>query len=186
MKINLGSNKKMIGGYVNVDGLQLPGVDVVHDLTQVPYPFEDGVAEEIVMIEVLEHLSFRSTLACLKECYRILKDDGVLIVQVPDIGAMCGMYVAGEICDCVPRKASSMEEYKGNPLCPYCDGKGKIHTERWRFAFAGAQKHKFDAHLNHFTAELLERDLMQAGFYPVTFENNLYKLIAKARKTENV
>jgi predicted SAM-dependent methyltransferase len=92
MKINLGSHNKRIEGFVNVDGLDLPNVDVIHDLTLFPYPFEDNSAEEIYICEVLEHISFRKTAFVLRECKRILAHGGKLTIQVPDIGAMCEMY----------------------------------------------------------------------------------------------
>jgi len=45
LKLNLGSHNKIMEGFVNVDCLDLEKVDVVHDLTETPYPFEGGIAE---------------------------------------------------------------------------------------------------------------------------------------------
>lgn len=186
-KINLGSHNKIIGDdYINVDGLDLENVHIVHDLSTFPYPFEDRYAEEILAQEFLEHLPFRSSVKCLKECYRILMPEGKLIIQVPDIGAMCDMYIRRQICQCVPRKATKYEDYKADPNCKLCGGNGKIHPERWRYAFAGAQKHEFDAHLNHFTEEILKNDLTVAGFIDIEFNNNIYKLVCTATKKETL
>lgn len=80
MKINLGSGNKTLEGYVNVDKYDLPNV-VVHDLLEFPYPFESESADEILMDNVLEHLSDR--VGVIKECNRILKTGGKLIVRVP-------------------------------------------------------------------------------------------------------
>ena len=72
-KLNLGSHNKRMKGYTNVDALPLENVDVVHNLTDYPYPFEDNSIDEILMTEVLEHISWRDTVNVLRECKRILK-----------------------------------------------------------------------------------------------------------------
>lgn len=183
-KLNFGSGPKIRDGYINVDGLDWDGsTDILHDFNFFPYPFLNCYADEILMMEFLEHLSFRATYKVLQECYRILKRGGKVKIQVPDIGKMCKYYVERfMICDCVPRKAARYEDYKGDPRCPKCYGKAKINTERWRFAFAGAQKHKYDGHLNHFTKEILEKDLEKVGFKNIKFSFNIYKLVVEATK----
>jgi len=40
-KLNLGSGAFYKGGYVNVDLSSTAGADVVHDLSEFPYPFDD-------------------------------------------------------------------------------------------------------------------------------------------------
>ncbi|HBX15884.1 MAG: hypothetical protein UV20_C0009G0040 [Candidatus Magasanikbacteria bacterium GW2011_GWA2_42_32] len=182
MKLNIGSHNKRIDGYLNVDALDLPNVDIRHYLNLFPYPFEDNLTDEILMMECLEHLSFKITENVLKELYRILTPGGILKLQVPDIGAMCEMYVKNEICFCVPRKAANMAEYKAHSNCRHCGGIAKIHPDRWRVAFSGAQKHPFDNHLAHFTKEILTLNLLNAGFINFEFKDNIYKLIVEAKK----
>jgi len=183
MKLNLGSGKKRIEGFTNVDILPWDGnTDILWDLTNVPYRFVTEPVEEIVAIEVLEHISFRDTMKVLKEWYRILKPGGRLVVQVPDCGKMMEYYTKGLICDCVPHKAERMEDFKPNPWCPKCEGKAKINPRRWLFAFTGAQKHEYDFHRNIFTEEILRENLQEAGFKKVEFHNNIYKLIAHCYK----
>lgn len=46
-----------------------------------PYPFKSGSAKYILLSHVLEHLD--NTGDVLKECHRILSDDGVLEIRVP-------------------------------------------------------------------------------------------------------
>ena len=182
MKLNIGSHNKKMEGYINVDGLDLENVDVVHDYNNYPSPFEDDTVDEIYTCEFLEHLSFRKTFPFLRDCYRILKKGGEIKIQVPDIGMMCKYYVNGQICDCVPRKAEKMSEYKAQKGCKKCQGRALIHHERWKFALAGAQKHEYDAHLNHFTEGELLLNLRTAGFRDMKTYNNLYKLIIHAKK----
>jgi SAM-dependent methyltransferase len=61
--------------------------DVVHDLNELPYPFEDGQFDEIHAYEVLEHCGrqgdFRYFFAQFEEFWRILKPDGYFVGTVP-------------------------------------------------------------------------------------------------------
>lgn len=165
MKLNLGSNSKKENGYLNVDALKLPNVDFVHDLTSFPYPWGDETVSDVLLVEVLEHISFRYTQQVLKEIYRILEQGGRLHVQVPDCGSMMRAYVHGEICDCVEHKPIDDTEGYGKPLCPKCHGKAIVNPNRWLYAFLGAQKHfPHDVHKNIFTAERLGNLLDEAGF----------------------
>jgi len=171
MKLNLGSHNKRIKGYKNVDGLPLPNVDIIHDLTCYPYPFSDDSVDEILMTEVLEHISWRETINVLKECHGILKVGGKMHIQVPAIDEMCKMFVNNEIDEVIPHKPQSVEQVLE---LTKATGK-KVHPNRWLMAYCGAAKHKFDHHLNIFTKEILERDLYMAGFSDVIFKEDPLK-----------
>lgn len=62
--------------YIGVDEVQLEGVDIVHDLTKFPYPFESDSVDEIVSNHFVEHLSGEEFMAHMDECHRILKVGG--------------------------------------------------------------------------------------------------------------
>ena len=79
-KLNLGCGNDIRPDYVNLDVSGLDGVDVVHDLNELPLPFEDGVFSEILCLDILEHVDYPPL---LKECHRILKPGGRLVVEVP-------------------------------------------------------------------------------------------------------
>ena len=85
MKLNLGCGADIRQGYVNVDFRQIPGVNEVVDLSKIPWPWKDGTVEEIMMHDFLEHFPYAQTGPILDECWRILRSDGRLDVQVPDI-----------------------------------------------------------------------------------------------------
>ena len=61
--------------------------DVVHDLNQLPWPFEDESFDEIHAYEVLEHLGsqgdYKSFFAHFDEIHRILKPGGHLMASTP-------------------------------------------------------------------------------------------------------
>src|SRR6185436_17586506 len=184
MKLNLGCGKKSMNGYLNIDSQnEIGNVELVHDLTDVPYPFaKANEAEEITSIEFLEHISFRDTEKVLSEWYRILNYGGKLKIQVPDAGKAMVYYANKEICECVPHKADSVEGFKANPACPKCQGKAKINPRRWIYTFTGAQKHEFDVHRNHFTHESMIDYLTKAGFKNITLKEHIHKLIVEATK----
>ncbi|MCI5059303.1 MAG: class I SAM-dependent methyltransferase, partial [Flavobacteriales bacterium] len=63
------------------DIAKLDGVDVIHDLEQFPWPFEDNSFEKIYMKDVLEHLS--NTIKTLEEIHRIAKPGCEIFIAVP-------------------------------------------------------------------------------------------------------
>jgi SAM-dependent methyltransferase len=82
IKINLGSGGRPLDGYVNVDiNPDSPGVNVVHDLDQYPWPFESDSIDEVVMFHCLEHLIDHNR--GMREVHRILKNGGIAKISVP-------------------------------------------------------------------------------------------------------
>ncbi|MCX5663051.1 MAG: methyltransferase domain-containing protein [Planctomycetota bacterium] len=79
-KLHLGCGTDILAGWVNVDCVALPGVDVVHDLNVLPLPFADASMEEIKCQDVLEHVKYPPL---LKECHRILAPGGKVHIRVP-------------------------------------------------------------------------------------------------------
>jgi SAM-dependent methyltransferase len=80
--LDLGCGQTKVHGAIGVDSRPLPGVvDICHDLTAYPYPFEDNSADEIYLRHVLEHLP--DTLRIVEEVWRILKPGGFLHIHVP-------------------------------------------------------------------------------------------------------
>lgn len=190
MKINLGSHSVKIEGFLNVDILELPGVDIVSDITFTPWIFKakspevkkelgqneiwdlsvkDDSVDEIMMVEVLEHLSFHDTLKVLREMHRVLKPGGKLHIQVPDCGSMMEMYVRKEISDSIPHKPESVEQ-----VLQIRNLTGaRVHPRRWLMAFCGAQKYGVpDIHKNIFTKESMQEYLEEAGFEKIDFKED--------------
>ena len=75
-RIHLGCGKHPKPMYTNVDKYPLDGVDVVHDLEVIPWPFDDETHDEIVGIDIIEHLV--NAVGFMNECAHILKPGGIL------------------------------------------------------------------------------------------------------------
>lgn len=79
-RLNLGSGTDVRPGWVNLDIAPLPGVDVVHDLSELPLPFPDASFSTIVAKDILEHLDW---IPVLRELHRILRPGGRLEITSP-------------------------------------------------------------------------------------------------------
>jgi SAM-dependent methyltransferase len=82
MIINLGCGKTKIPGVAGVDSVYIEGyTDIVHNLENTPYPFDDSSVDEVHFYHVLEHLE--NPLKKIEEIHRILKPGGRLNIRVP-------------------------------------------------------------------------------------------------------
>jgi SAM-dependent methyltransferase len=183
-KLSIGCGPKAKKEYINLDVKKWDdNVDVIHDLTERPYPFADNYFKEVSAIEVLEHISFRQLPIIVKEVYRILEKGGTFYIQVPDCGKMMEYYVNKKICDCVENKPLNDKGGKPSPWCSKCNGEAMVHPTRWLIAFTGAQKHEADYHLNFFTKERMS-EIFDTNDWELNFEEDPrgWKLKLKAIK----
>ena len=79
LKLNLGSGKRPMEGYVNID--ISADCDVKLDLEEAKFPFADGSCDVIHASHVLEHI--QNLIPLMNECQRVLKPNGKMIVSVP-------------------------------------------------------------------------------------------------------
>jgi SAM-dependent methyltransferase len=80
-KLNLGSGNDKIPGAVNVDMIPDNNPDIVYDLNQFPWPFEDNSFSYVHASQIIEHLN--DTIRVLEEIQRITKPDGIVYIGVP-------------------------------------------------------------------------------------------------------
>lgn len=80
--LNLGCGFLKKPGWINVDKFDNCEPDLVWDLEETPYPWEDNSVDMIEIVHALEHL--REWYPAFCEMVRILKPLGTLLVRVPD------------------------------------------------------------------------------------------------------
>ena len=134
LKLNLGCGHIPVEGYVNVDRRELPGVDVVADVGDLP--FEEGGVQEIFSAHLLEHFPQEMLRRRLLPFWRtLLMPGGSFRAVVPDGEAM----LAG-----IARGSYSFSDF--------------------REVLFGAQDYDGDFHFNLFAPDSLCGLLEEAGF----------------------
>lgn len=70
---------------IGLDIVDLPYVNIKHDMESFPYPIEDASFDNVVMHHSLEHVSKENmkNIKIIEEIHRLLKPEGILIVTVP-------------------------------------------------------------------------------------------------------
>src|SRR3972149_4347712 len=80
MKLDIGCGNRKKEGYIGIDKVKFDCVDIVKDI-QKGLPFLDNVIDEIYCSHCLEHIE--DLIFVMNEFYRVLKKEGVLIIEVP-------------------------------------------------------------------------------------------------------
>lgn len=107
MKVNFGCGRKILPGFFNIDAVVHPLADGVPDLLFAfeftegnlieHLPIESGSVDELHSYHVIEHFYFYDVDAVICEWSRILKSNGRLILELPNIEAACKNLLAGMV-----------------------------------------------------------------------------------------
>ncbi|MGE5234450.1 MAG: class I SAM-dependent methyltransferase [Acidobacteriota bacterium] len=81
-RLNLGCGRDRRSGYVNLDVVRVPGVDVIADLER-PLPFRSATFDEVIAVHTLEHVT--NLLPLLRELWRIAGAGAVIRITVPHL-----------------------------------------------------------------------------------------------------
>jgi len=100
--LNLGCGTDIRPDCVNLDSAPLPGVDVVHDIGDLPLPFPDSRFETVICQDVLEHVDIVPT---MRELHRIMRAGGTLDIRVPHFTS------ANTYADPTHRRAFSIDTF---------------------------------------------------------------------------
>ncbi len=79
--LELGCGNKKKPDSIGVDFNDRTEADVIHNLNEFPYPFEDSSFDEIYMDNTLEHLD--DVMKVMEEVHRICKSGGFVKIIVP-------------------------------------------------------------------------------------------------------
>jgi len=81
-RLHLGCGDKHLDGWINIDHQDLPGVDVVADVTN---GLKFSNAEAVYAEHFLEHLPILAVLEFFQESHRVLGEDGALRLSTPNL-----------------------------------------------------------------------------------------------------
>ena len=83
-KLNIGCGRNIMGGWMNLDSMPLPGVDIIFDLESCAtrkIPLPDDSAEELLLSHVIEHI--HNILPMMEELHRVARPDAKMVIRVP-------------------------------------------------------------------------------------------------------
>lgn len=94
MKLNLGCGGLYKKDYLNIDAFD----DTVADknMSALDLKLKDNSIEKIEASQLIEHLGLMSSIYALSECFRVLKLNGVLDIETPDIKTSFKKYIIGD------------------------------------------------------------------------------------------
>ena len=84
--LHIGAGRKKIVGATTLDINPRLNPDVVWDLNQFPYPFEDSTFELVVCEHVIEHL--QNVISVMGELHRVTKAGGRVLIRVPHFSSL--------------------------------------------------------------------------------------------------
>lgn len=115
IKLDIGVGTIKLPGWIGIDISPLPGVDIVHDLLDFPWPIADESVLEARCLHVLEHIP-TTCMCCRKqkdplfsvfdEIYRVLVPGGMIMIETPHASSLRAWQ------DPTHRRAISEETYK--------------------------------------------------------------------------
>lgn len=83
-KLNVGCGRNIIDGWINLDCVNLPGIDIVFDLAKcgtTQIPLNENTIEEFLLSHVLEHIE--NPLPLMEDLHRIAKPMALCTIRSP-------------------------------------------------------------------------------------------------------
>lgn len=148
IKLNIGSgNFKPYSGFTNVDLLPGEHIQVVAPADKLPY--EDNAVDEILAEHIIEHLTFFQFNRAIAEWFRVLKLNGTLTIECPDLLGLCKQFVEAN-------EFGRYQSYKGYwPIICHLYGHQRGRTEEEQLS---------QVHKTGYTLEHLKLVLSSCGF----------------------
>jgi hypothetical protein len=137
IRLNLGAGEKTMTDYLNVDGRELPEIDIVADVRHLP--FESGTVDEIMSAHLVEHFREHEMQSRILPYWRdLLRPGGRLVIICPNLAAIL----------------ESLND-------------GKLSMDDFRLLVFGGQEYVGDDHFAGYTPEGLHAMLRAVGFVDV-------------------
>lgn len=90
-RLHLGCGEKKIEGFINIDIQDYENVDVVSDISNLPY--NNNSVDEIYSCAAIEHFGRHEWVKVVSHWHHILKEGGVLRISTADFEACCHEYL---------------------------------------------------------------------------------------------
>lgn len=84
--LDVGCGTKKREGAVGIDRLELPHVDIVWNLDELPWPIEDSTFDHVVLSHVIEHL--QKPVAILDEVHRVARPGAEVEIITPHFSSI--------------------------------------------------------------------------------------------------
>jgi len=81
MKLDIGCGQNKKQGFIGIDIIKMPGVDIVCDLDKEKIPLKSNSVEEVFSMHFMEHT--RNLVAIMEEIWRVCKNGATVIIAVP-------------------------------------------------------------------------------------------------------
>ena len=149
-------DKSQINGFDNDDWKEIRfdinknvNPDIVGTLTDMSL-VETRSVDAVYSSNNIEHIYPHEVLIALKEFYRVLKDDGIVVITCPDLQSVCEAVVQDKLLEPL------YETEEGHQISPIDILYG------WRIPIA--QGNEYMAHKGGFTYSVLNTAFFEAGF----------------------
>ncbi|OGM58283.1 hypothetical protein A3A75_04585 [Candidatus Woesebacteria bacterium RIFCSPLOWO2_01_FULL_39_10] len=150
-KLNLGCGGDYKKGWTNVDIDKNVRADIYSELSE-NFPFKNNVFDYILAQDLLEHLTKEKARVFLEECYRVLKDDGLLELRTHNVFQI-------------------FEQFKDYPsdVMDFIYGITEVNGE-------------YGVHRYGYSKEMLQNTLARAGFKTLKLANETTNFVVTAKK----
>ncbi len=170
-KLNLGCGSDVREEYFNVDfNVDDPRVYNV-DLSKFPWTWSDNSCDEILMLDFLEHFSYKLTDKILSEVWRVLAPGGYVDIQVPDFEhcSLAAMEMDHYLCNVCGASSKDFTIVSGVECCPSCRTSSYDISTAAIMRLYGGQDRIGNWHFTAFTKDLLVQRLKKNGFSEFEF-----------------
>lgn len=85
INLDIGCGPVKQENWIGLDNRELPGVDIIHDIENIPWPLPDNCVFQSIMSHVYEHINpiGGKVLEVMDEIWRITKPGGKLAIAMP-------------------------------------------------------------------------------------------------------